>query len=315
MTFWAYLLHCRGGAFYVGHTDNLDQRMGQHQSGLVAGFTADHLPVSLVWSRDFPTLHEAKEAERRIKGWSRAKKMALIRGDWDRISMLAKGKNGPSTATRREPGQTGEVVNFVIPSTDVQHANLSPNPACPELVEGLPFFLIPHPQTPPREVRAVHAIICAGEGAGQVRLAYRVESAELLKVPGPVLPTRADELWRTTCFELFVKSPGTAGYTEYNFSPSGQWAAYAFDGYRANRRDAPLGAPAIAGFRDGQAYGLGVGSGPVLPPGDLHIALCAVIAETDGTTSYWALAHPPEGPPDFHHPDCFALHLAAPDAA
>ncbi len=101
MGFWAYILHCRGGAFYTGHTDNLPHRIGQHQSGTMAGFTADKLPVVLVWSQEFSTRIEALEAERQIKGWSRAKKMALIRGDWARISALAKGKNGPSTSSGR----------------------------------------------------------------------------------------------------------------------------------------------------------------------------------------------------------------------
>ncbi|WP_374524152.1 GIY-YIG nuclease family protein [Sphingopyxis sp.] len=104
MSFWAYMLHCRGGAFYTGHTDDLPRRIAQHESGAIAGFTADKLPVVLVWSQDFPTRIEALEAERRLKGWSRAKKMALIRGDWDRISSLAKGKSGPSTSS----GRTGE---------------------------------------------------------------------------------------------------------------------------------------------------------------------------------------------------------------
>ena len=91
MTFWAYMLHCRGGAFYVGHTDDLDRRMAQHQSGTIPGFTADRLPVALVWSESFQTRDEAREAERRIKGWSRAKKMALIRRDWGKVSDLSKG--------------------------------------------------------------------------------------------------------------------------------------------------------------------------------------------------------------------------------
>jgi predicted GIY-YIG superfamily endonuclease len=101
MGFWAYILHCRGGAFYTGHTDNLPHRIAQHQSGAIAGFTSDKLPVVLVWSQEFSTRIEALEAERRIKGWSRAKKMALIRGDWGKISALAKGKNGPSTSSGR----------------------------------------------------------------------------------------------------------------------------------------------------------------------------------------------------------------------
>ncbi|HEX8387905.1 MAG TPA: GIY-YIG nuclease family protein [Sphingomonas sp.] len=95
MAFWVYMLHCRGGKFYVGHTDDLERRMGQHQSGAIPGFTRDHLPVTLVWCQDLPSRYEAIAAERQIKGWSRAKKMALIRGDWAMISALAKGKNGP----------------------------------------------------------------------------------------------------------------------------------------------------------------------------------------------------------------------------
>jgi predicted GIY-YIG superfamily endonuclease len=101
VSFWAYMLHCRGGAYYVGHTDDLSRRIAEHESGTIPGFTADRRPVALVWSEEFPTRVEALEAERRIKGWSRAKKMALIRGDWDRISALAKEKNGPSTSSGR----------------------------------------------------------------------------------------------------------------------------------------------------------------------------------------------------------------------
>ena len=99
--FWAYMLHCQGGAFYVGHTDEIERRLAQHQSGAIPGFTAERLPVTLVWSQAFKTRQEAKEAERRLKGWSRAKKMALIRSDWAQVSRLAKGKNGPSTSSGR----------------------------------------------------------------------------------------------------------------------------------------------------------------------------------------------------------------------
>ena len=106
MTFWAYMLHCRRGSFYVGQTDNLEQRMAQHSTGHFPGFTSERLPVALVWSQEFTTRFEAIEAERRIKGWSRMKKLALIRGDWDAISRYArsKAKDGPSTSS----GQTEE---------------------------------------------------------------------------------------------------------------------------------------------------------------------------------------------------------------
>jgi putative endonuclease len=88
------MLHCNAGRFYVGHTDDLGRRMAQHESGQIRGFTRDYLPTTLVWSEEFPTRVEALAAERRIKGWSRAKKLALIRGDWDEISRLAKAKAG-----------------------------------------------------------------------------------------------------------------------------------------------------------------------------------------------------------------------------
>jgi predicted GIY-YIG superfamily endonuclease len=92
MSFWAYMLHCNAGRLYVGHTDDLERRIWQHETGAIPGFTKDYLPVKLVWSQEFATRDEAKAAEKQIKGWSRAKKLALIRGDWREISRLAKGK-------------------------------------------------------------------------------------------------------------------------------------------------------------------------------------------------------------------------------
>jgi predicted GIY-YIG superfamily endonuclease len=92
MAFYAYMLHCNGGYFYVGHTDDLDHRLAQHERGSIPGFTRDHLPVKLVWCETFPTRDEAFAAERRVKGWRREKKIALIRGDWEEISRLAKSR-------------------------------------------------------------------------------------------------------------------------------------------------------------------------------------------------------------------------------
>jgi predicted GIY-YIG superfamily endonuclease len=96
------MLHCNGGKFYTGQTDDLERRIAQHEHGSMPGFTRDYLPVKLVWSQEFATRVEAREAERRIKGWSRAKKMALIRGDWASICKLAQSKDSPSTSS----GQT-----------------------------------------------------------------------------------------------------------------------------------------------------------------------------------------------------------------
>ena len=84
------MLHCGDSTFYVGHTDDLDCRIAQHLSGEFGGYTSTRLPVRLVWSDEFPSRYEALSAERQIKGWSKAKKLALIRGDWDLISQLAR---------------------------------------------------------------------------------------------------------------------------------------------------------------------------------------------------------------------------------
>jgi len=94
MAFHAYLLLCADGSFYAGHTDDLARRMAQHESGALRGFTAKRRPVLLVWQQDFATRDEALSAELRIKGWSRAKKKALIEGDWKLVQVLAKRRGG-----------------------------------------------------------------------------------------------------------------------------------------------------------------------------------------------------------------------------
>ena len=93
MGFWVYLLSCADGSYYTGHTDDLDRRIGEHVAGACGGYTTTRLPVELVWSQECATRIEALSFERRIKGWSRAKKEALIRGDWGEISRLARNKS------------------------------------------------------------------------------------------------------------------------------------------------------------------------------------------------------------------------------
>jgi len=85
MAFWACLLRCADGSYYAGHADDLDKRIGEDVAGVSCGYTATRLPVELVRSQQCATRIEALTFERRIKGWSRAKKEALIRGDWEEI--------------------------------------------------------------------------------------------------------------------------------------------------------------------------------------------------------------------------------------
>ena len=87
---WVYILECADGSYYTGHTTNLELRLAEHKAGEIEGWTRHRLPVDLVFAQEMPTKDEAFLAERRIKGWSRAKKEALIAGDWDTVHQLAK---------------------------------------------------------------------------------------------------------------------------------------------------------------------------------------------------------------------------------
>jgi predicted GIY-YIG superfamily endonuclease len=88
--FFVYLLICADGAYYTGHTDDLDRRVAQHQEGGYCAFTSLRRPVQLVWCEETQTRDEAKALELQIKHWSRAKKAALIRGDFAAIRQAAK---------------------------------------------------------------------------------------------------------------------------------------------------------------------------------------------------------------------------------
>ena len=90
MSFSVYILRCADGRYYTGHTDDLERRVAEHQNGGFCSFTSVRRPVELVFQEAFPTRIEALEAERRIGGWSRAKKEALIRGDWKSVSAFSR---------------------------------------------------------------------------------------------------------------------------------------------------------------------------------------------------------------------------------
>lgn len=84
-----YILRCADRSYYTGHTGNLEERIAKHQVEEIEGYTSTRHPVRLLFSEEFSTRAEALAVERRIKGWSRRKKEALIRGDWAEVSRLA----------------------------------------------------------------------------------------------------------------------------------------------------------------------------------------------------------------------------------
>lgn len=151
---------------------------------------------------------------------------------------------------------------------------------------------------------------------GSLRLTYVVSGkVSDLRLPTITAPQRADGLWQHTCFEVFVRASAATEYYEFNFAPSTQWAAYRFSGYRDGMTTVrEIGTPCIGVQSTPRCYTLQavleLDGLSALADADWRLSLSAVIEETSGRKSYWALAHPP-GEPDFHHSDCFALVLAA----
>ena len=148
-----------------------------------------------------------------------------------------------------------------------------------------------------------------------MRVRWRIDGSEKLVVPSFAGKGRADDLWQTTCFELFIMPrDGTPGYSEFNLSPSERWAAYDFTGYREGMAErAMIAPPQSQESRHAHILTFDVQlRASVLPPRPLQLGLTAVIEEEGGVKSYWAIAHPP-GAPDFHAPTCFAATLPPPE--
>ena len=175
-------------------------------------------------------------------------------------------------------------------------------------------LLICHPASPCLAVTHIEVDVTS-TGNGGLTVRYRVHGApDGIRVPAPHPPGPADGLWQQTCCELFIAACDDPAYREFNFSPSGQWAAYCFTAYR--ERDAryrPLVAPQI----DLQLFADGFQLDAVLPPSllpagkMLQLGLTAVIEAADGSMSYWALAHG-AAQPDFHFRQSFTRFLNRP---
>src|SRR5687767_11508528 len=128
---------------------------------------------------------------------------------------------------------------------------------------------------------------------------------ERVRIPEPRPPSIAARLWEHTCCEIFITREGVPAYHEFNFSPSGEWAAYAFERYREGAPIRVVDPRISIRLSAGE---LRLGASIAVEPGKHFVALCVVVEAAGGALSYWALRHPP-GKPDFHHAAGFALEL------
>ena len=169
--------------------------------------------------------------------------------------------------------------------------------------------LKPHPDTLSEAVGRARVDVERG-AEGRLSLRYFLGGfRERLRFPAQTMPIRADELWKHTCFEAFIRGANSEAYYEFNFAPSTQWAAYRFDRYREGMSvayDVPPPTPQIRSRPT--VFELTVIVQLRQIPGPWRVALSAVGEDAYGAKSYWALAHPP-GKPDFHHADAFVLEL------
>lgn len=166
--------------------------------------------------------------------------------------------------------------------------------------------LLPHPASPAGAARSI--VVRLRREPQRLALCYRV-SADVarLRIPPTGRAARVDGLWRHTCFELFVAVKGSTPYQEFNFSPSGDWAAYAFADYREGAGPLECAPPAIELRSSESALELGA-TLAYAPSGPVRVGLSAVVEDTEGLLSYWALHHPSLRP-DFHHAASFVLEL------
>ena len=110
MAAWVYILTCSDRSYYVGCTTALDNRFAEHQAGTYPGYTSTRRPVIMAWAAEFQTIHDAIDFERKLKRWSRAKKEAVIRDDWDSLPRLSRRGFRPATEVEcvvRDAPQSG----------------------------------------------------------------------------------------------------------------------------------------------------------------------------------------------------------------
>jgi hypothetical protein len=174
--------------------------------------------------------------------------------------------------------------------------------------------LVRHPATPSRAIHAV-AVQATRSAEGNLSLHYSLHGEIAALSIAPPGPARIGwKLWRNTCCELFVREKGAEPYHEFNFSPSGEWAAYAFGKYRDGATLADEGLnPQVAVHSGDARFDLYARVelarlAPSYRRVRLAIALAVIVEETSGGLAYWALQHV-AGKPDFHHPAAFALEL------
>ena len=218
LPFFAYMLRCADDSYYIGHTDNLEARMAEHNHGQIPGYTSTRRPVELVWHDTFPSRIEALEAERKIKGWSRTKKAALIAGDWAAIQRLARRGTSFETGLREgsvppqdERGQLG-------PRSAIGPSKAKPKP---------PVIVLVRPQLGENIGKAARAMLNFGltelrlveprDGWPNPSAGPAAAGADLVLARAQVYPTLAEAV--ADCAQVYATTVRKRGVTKPVLTP------------------------------------------------------------------------------------------------
>ncbi|MCB2079321.1 MAG: TrmJ/YjtD family RNA methyltransferase [Novosphingobium sp.] len=163
MAFWTYILKCADGTYYTGHTDDLERRLAEHHSGQIPGYTQKRRPLELVWSSDFVSREEALQAELQIKGWSRVKKEALVRGDWAAINRLARRRKAFETVAQPSASRPPQAERVIVSSVRSEEQPKSTTEvASRRTAAGAPVIVLVRPQLGENIGKAARAMLNFG---------------------------------------------------------------------------------------------------------------------------------------------------------
>lgn len=284
MSFYVYILRCADGSYYTGHTDDLERRVAEHQSGAIPGYTHDRRPVELKWAQDFPTRIEALERERQVKDWSRAKKEALFAGDWQAIGVAARSR--PRVSAALDAGSNRTEVEGADP---VQHEQAATSP---------PVIVLVRPQLGENIGKAARAMLNFGlvelrlvaprDGWPNPQAGPAASGADIVLEQAVVFETVADAV--ADCAHVYATTVRKRGVTKPVVTPDE--AARAI--HAATGRSAILFGPERSGLEtDDVAVARTIITVPINPDfGSLNLAQAVILVAYEWSKGQ-ALASPP----------------------
>ena len=308
MAFWTYILHCADRSYYTGHTDDLEKRVAQHESGALRGYTYERRPVELVWSDYFQTREDALAAELKIKNWSRAKKEALIARDWDRLRHFSR----PPRERHKSPphqelsDQQASVEQPVRAERQPRAQNLASARHSPSTSLGkngvgsvsiAPIIVLVRPQLGENIGKAARAMLNFGltelrlveprDGWPNPTAGPAAAGADEVLARATVFPTLADAV--ADCAHVYATTVRKRGVTKPVFTP--EQAAHAI--HRDAGRSALVFGPERSGLEtDDVALARAIVTVPVNPKfGSLNLAQAVILCAYEWSKSQ-SLAQP-----------------------